>query len=1007
MEVVCPRCKKKFPLKRLEGSLHGACQCGFKVLLSKRTRKLDQSLGGTRLANYKLMQPLWGEATGTLFKALHFGLNRSSVIKVFNPALTEESWLVKRFLEEAQLGSKVYSPYVARVVDLQKVEHLFYCLDFHEGMSLAASVKKEAKIDIRSVVRRLLRIARAVRKVHAEGLVHLGVSPWAIRLSRTGEPLLCDFSFICRPSEQTQMTLGQPGYIAPEVLAGEGFDHKADLYSFGMTMYHALSGRPPLERKGAILEPAVPRIELMAANPEVPQVIASFVDQLISFSPDKRPETAEDVVKFLRGWLKPPALTVPSAPAPVASPPAPSPGTSSFTAAQKEFPLGLAEEEPRTAATENPSLPQTVVETATPTKPQTTGTAPPGKRMVSLKAIAITEGVLVLILAAGLTYFATKAPPPPPQPKSTSALSTTSVAAVTTVNAQNPIYMDPKEAEESLQAAFEYEQKNPDDFKIIIAKYEEIIIKFPNSLSARKATEYKASTEKRFDAALQKEINALSDTIQAAVKDRAYGKAVEACNDLAGRLHEEKIKLYCQQQVAELQKRAASEFDLIARASAGAADRRSFTEAIALYQPVIERWGLDNLKEKAQAAVATLRKQRSVYITTEYGEALREVESQLANYEFDNAITILEEAVKKTAEPALRDLLETKATAMAYLSDARKAVFKYLRSSPEKLHQIRLRGGQFGTHITDVDAQGFMAKELNRRVTWKELGPAQYYNFSLDALPRSKTRHFQLGLFCLHYGVLADAFKEFDAAISEDPAMVEKIAKFIRPGGAGLCYVEAGDFVLGDDAFPDRSPRQVIQLDAYLIGRYEVTRWEYAFFARVTNRSGPRVGRGAGGETMTLPVVEVSWDDARACAQWLAGDLPSEFEWEKAARGTDGRKSLWPEPFSTSYANLLPPDAKPALKEQASLKPVGSYRKIESPYGCLDVLGNAAEWTADWYKPYPAGKGSNDLTGKERCIRGGSFRSNSKDVALTSRDHKPPTFRSDEIGFRVAWKYME
>ena len=138
------------------------------------------------------------------------------------------------------------------------------------------------------------------------------------------------------------------------------------------------------------------------------------------------------------------------------------------------------------------------------------------------------------------------------------------------------------------------------------------------------------------------------------------------------------------------------------------------------------------------------------------------------------------------------------------------------------------------------------------------------------------------------------------------------------------------------------------------------------------------------------PVVNVNWDQANAYATWAGGRLPTEAEWEKACRGTDGRIYPWgDEPPTAELANFA--------NNVGDTTPVGSYPNGASPYGALDMAGNVWEWTADWYAAdyyanSPPANPPGPATGDVRVVRGGAFDYNENDVRCAARDDCYPNY---------------
>lgn len=183
-----------------------------------------------------------------------------------------------------------------------------------------------------------------------------------------------------------------------------------------------------------------------------------------------------------------------------------------------------------------------------------------------------------------------------------------------------------------------------------------------------------------------------------------------------------------------------------------------------------------------------------------------------------------------------------------------------------------------------------------------------------------------------------------------------------------MVYVEAGRFTMGSlDGEKDETPPHTVNLPAFYIDKYEVTHELYARFITATAHK-PPVDWPEGRMPPKLarhPVVNVTWNDANAYAQWAGKRLPTEAEWEKAARGIDGRTYPWGN-AATGKRAASGADGKERTH------PVGSFPDDVSPCGAFDLAGNVWEWTADWYDAYP-GNGELEIAfgRKYRVIRGG------------------------------------
>ena len=199
----------------------------------------------------------------------------------------------------------------------------------------------------------------------------------------------------------------------------------------------------------------------------------------------------------------------------------------------------------------------------------------------------------------------------------------------------------------------------------------------------------------------------------------------------------------------------------------------------------------------------------------------------------------------------------------------------------------------------------------------------------------------------------------------------------------------------------DEAPIHVRFLEVYRISRYPVTNAEYEVFVKATGHAPPPHWKGGKVPTdeSTLPVVHISWYDADAYAQWAQGRLPTEGEWEKAARGADGRIYPWGNEFK-------PSGDQEALLLTDQLTPVGNRPAAVSPYGVHEVAGNVWEWTTDWYQPYEGNTHrDSDYGEKHKVLRGGSWLEVRDETAnryfrCANRLHAPPNYTASNIGFR-------
>ena len=251
-----------------------------------------------------------------------------------------------------------------------------------------------------------------------------------------------------------------------------------------------------------------------------------------------------------------------------------------------------------------------------------------------------------------------------------------------------------------------------------------------------------------------------------------------------------------------------------------------------------------------------------------------------------------------------------------------------------------------------------------------------------------------------------------------------------KPAPAGMVSVPAGEFIVGmsaDDGFKecqkfygdkcqrerftDEEPAHKVYLDAYYIDKYEVTQEEYDRCVAAGKCKANLKYDGFTGPRQ--PVVGVTWDDAKSYCSWAGRRLPTEAEWEKAVRGTDGRMYPWGNKFDGKRANFCDKNCQDAeaLKDwddgYAFTAPVGSYPAGASPYGALDMAGNVWEWVADWYqedyyRQSPERNPRGPDTGSSRVLRGGSWYNSTFLLRMADRDNDFPAYQGNGVGFRCA-----
>lgn len=229
--------------------------------------------------------------------------------------------------------------------------------------------------------------------------------------------------------------------------------------------------------------------------------------------------------------------------------------------------------------------------------------------------------------------------------------------------------------------------------------------------------------------------------------------------------------------------------------------------------------------------------------------------------------------------------------------------------------------------------------------------------------------------------------------------------------GVSMRLVSAGVFTMGSDEGSDyEQPVHQVYLDAFYMDIYEVTNAAYKACVEEgvctpphNTSSSMRDSYYGNSEFDNYPVIYVGWNQANAYCEWRGASLPTEAQWEKAARGTDDRTYPWGEGISCNQANYY--HGREHCVDDTT--EVGSYESGKSPYGIYDLAGNVWEWVADWYSETyyqnsPSENPSGPSSGQYRVLRGGSWNYNDYVARSAYRNFYSPDDFIYDVGFRCA-----
>ena len=270
-------------------------------------------------------------------------------------------------------------------------------------------------------------------------------------------------------------------------------------------------------------------------------------------------------------------------------------------------------------------------------------------------------------------------------------------------------------------------------------------------------------------------------------------------------------------------------------------------------------------------------------------------------------------------------------------------------------------------------------------------------------------RLFVTALFCLMVSACTPAQPSPTTSVTAIPS-------------DSMVLIPAGPFTMGTSAdqalaecqkyrtdchrewFTPEEPAHTVDVPAFYMDIYEVTNGNYQVCVTAGACQPPRLTSSktheeyyGNAEFDNYPVIDVSWENATTYCEWRGARLPTEAEWEKAARGTDARTFPWGEGLDTTYANY----AESKFDDPIA---VGSYEKGKSPYGLYDMAGNVWEWVEDWYNAYPGGDPAADSQYGQtaRVLRGGAWFDPGNSIRTTYRGGLDPTHSFGNLGFRCA-----
>ncbi len=949
------------------------------------------------------------------------GIDRATgqkvLIRIVDPLAcrNERIRAVLEDLRDPACARRVQDPHILRILDVALRDDSYYIVHEDFGVPLDQYVK-ETRPALKESLALARAIAECVRAVHGYRLVHGDLKPQNILVGRDARGNLVvkvALADLAHDAADAMVSvygelIGTPKYLSPEQIQGQSATGASDLFSLGVVLYELFSGREPFPAESPIgylhtnvwaeLQP------LSAVDTAIPPDLSAVVDRLLARPPRNRYRTAQallDDLDRVEGKL-----------GGVAPEPVPPGADSAFA----------------------PKAPEAVVSRAG------------GRHVVALTAAITVVTLLLVVVVAGVVvkyermsgrrHAARPAAPAaiePAQP-SPAAVAAEAEKAFNDALAQVKTLADGGKIDEAMRLLKDLRERHPDD-----AFTPRIDAQIADALFA-KAGDLAALAKPAEALELYRSI--LSDYPGSQAALRAGRRVPDMILAMAKALENQ----------AEVEKAIAMYESLISEfpGSPAAGDaaqilpglRLRLAEALQSSQPdqaiTLMRQLLASNMPEAEAARARGLLSRALLARADARAAAGHFRDALADYrEAEQLAPPLKRAIDlKEPEVLARAAVEAK-DKMEFAEAV--ALWKELGDKYPGAHVMQEYGDQMQAVLDAANPPGATGPADEPAILWalarNELNAnnaagAQPYVEKLfkdyPDSPQAATAHGLLGK------------QDYETAIQQgragdvkgEQAALEKIAAYpdaarelarIKATPPEMVYVPGGESIMGiskarvaevvakyklppvmtETWFGTSEPEVHVALGPFYIDRHPVTNEQYKAFVDATHCAPPPspdwAGSGVKPGCQVLPVTEVTLEDAAAYAKWAGKRLPREVEWEKAARGIDGRIFPWGNDWDPTRCGALDTDTSDTMP--VDLGPAG-----RSPYGASDMAGNVQEWTADPLKPYPAADAQGLLFKEgQQAVRGATHQEPIFVLRMTTRRAGLlPKERASTLGFRCA-----
>jgi eukaryotic-like serine/threonine-protein kinase len=280
------------------------------IAASDTTREAGLNLAGRRLGDFQLLRRLGRGGMAEVYLAEQVSLRRQVALKVLLPALAQDPAYLRRFHHEAQSAASLVHANIVQIYEVGCIDGVhFISQEYVAGQNLKQFLGRKGPLDILAAVNIMRQVAAGLHRAGQRGVVHRDIKPENILIAPGGDVKVADFGLaraFNQASELTQVgvTMGTPLYMSPEQVEGNEVDPRSDIYSFGVTCYQMLTGRPPFDGESPLsiavqhLKKAPERLENL--RPDAPEGLCRIVHKMLAKAPQDRYQNAGEVLRDIR-----------------------------------------------------------------------------------------------------------------------------------------------------------------------------------------------------------------------------------------------------------------------------------------------------------------------------------------------------------------------------------------------------------------------------------------------------------------------------------------------------------------------------------------------------------------------------------------------------------------------------------------------------------------------------------------------------------------------------------